>query len=306
MQQNERTERKEPGMLGRIDFGNPSLAPVVRMLAGNLRRDAAAWSPPPGLRLSRRRIGEADCAVLEPDTDELLPGVLYCHGGGFFLPLQCAALRIAEVFAKALRVRIVMPDYRLLPEHPAPAAFQDCLEAWRSMQCDTGDRGLDGRVILYGESAGGALAAGLALYARDHSLPQASGQMLIYPALDDRAQPYPSRAGVTGAAWNASSNAAMWRGYLRTCEPGPYLVPLRAENFADLPPAYIEPQELDILRDEAAVFADKLRNAGVPVQCSEIPGSYHGFDDDTDHPFVRAALVRRIAAMNHMLSDAKQ
>lgn len=301
-----RSELKGPGALGRIDFGNPSLAPVVRMLAGNLRRDAAAWSPPHGLRFSRRRIGEADCAVLGPDTDAPLPGVLYCHGGGFFLPLQCAALRIAAVLAKELPARVFLPDYRLLPQYPAPAAFQDCLAVWRFLQRDAEGAGLDGRMILYGESAGGALAAGIALYARDCALTQAAGQVLVYPVLDDRAQPYPSRAGMKGAAWNASSNAAMWRGYLRDCAPEPHLVPLRAEQFAHLPPAYIEPQEFDILRDEAVVFAEKLRNAGVPVQCSEVSGSYHGFDDDTDNPFVRAVLARRIAAMKRMLTDTMQ
>lgn len=298
-----RPELKGPGLSGRIDFGNPSLGPMVRMLAANLRRETAAWAPPGGLRLMRERICEAECLVLGPDADTPLPGVLYCHGGGFFLPLQCSSLRIAAALAEALPARVFLPDYRLLPEHPAPAAFQDCLAAWRFLCENAGSLHLDGRVLLYGESAGGALAAGLALYARDHRLPPAAGQVLIYPALDDRAQPYPSRAGIADAAWNPSSNAAMWRDYLRASGPLPHLVPLRTETFSHLPPAYIEPQEVDILRDEAAAFADALRGAGVPVQCSEIAGSYHGFDADTDNPFVRSVLAQRTAAMQLLLKD---
>ncbi|WP_367923884.1 alpha/beta hydrolase fold domain-containing protein [uncultured Ruthenibacterium sp.] len=298
-----RPELKGPGLSGRVDFGNPSLVPVVRMLSINLRRETSAWSPPVGLWLTHERIGETECFVLAPDPDALLPGVLYCHGGGFFLPLQCTSLRIASALAKALPARIFLPDYRLLPEHLAPAAFQDCLAVWRSMSEDAALRHLDGRMLLYGESAGGALAAGLALYARNYGLPQAAGQVLIYPALDDRAQPYPSRGGIADAAWNTSSNAAMWRKYLHISEPTPYLVPLRAKVFSNLPPAYIEPQELDILRDEAIVFAENLRRAGVPVQCNEISGSYHSFDADTDNPFVRSVLAQRVAAMKSMLED---
>lgn len=298
-----RSELKGPGLSGRIDFGNPSLAPVVRMLAANLRREAAAWNPPSGLHLVRERVGEAECVVLGPDPGTPLPGILYCHGGGFFLPLQCAALRLASAFAQAIPARVFLPDYRLLPEHSAPAAFYDCLAVWRSMQENAETWHLDGRVLLYGESAGGALAAGLALHARDHRLPQAAGQLLIYPALDDRPQPYPSRAGVADAVWNPSSNAAMWREYLRASGARSPLVPLRAEAFSDLPPAYIEPQEIDILRDEAAVFAEKLRCAGVPVQCSSISGSYHSFDADTDNPFVRTVTAQRTAAMKSMLKN---
>lgn len=292
-------------LLGRLDFGSPALAPVVRMLAANLRREAAAWQPPPGLRLSRRRIGEADCAVLGPDTDAPLPGVLYCHGGGFFLPLQCAALRIAAVLAKELPARVFLPDYRLLPQHPAPAAPDDCIAVWLAMHEHAEEWRLDGRVILYGESAGGALAAGLALCARDRALPQAAGQVLIYPALDDKPGAYPSRAGVAGAAWNAASNAAMWRGYLQDCAPGPHLVPLRAERFANLPPAYIEAAERDILRGEAAAFAGKLRDAGVPAEFHTVAGAVHGFDADADAPLTRAAVSRRVAAMTAMLADIK-
>ena len=144
----ERNVLNFPGALGKVDFGNPALAPVVRMLAANLRRGAAAWSPPPGLKLSRRRIEETDCAVLEPDTDAPLPGVLYCHGGGFFLPLQCAALRIAAVLAKELPARVFLPDYSLLPQNPATSVFQDCIDLCRFLYYDSVSFHIIGRLFL--------------------------------------------------------------------------------------------------------------------------------------------------------------
>lgn len=80
--------------------------------------------------------------------------MLYCHGGGFFLPLQVPALRLAAKYAAALHMRIFLPEYRLLPEHPAPAAFDDCLAVWRQMMVRAEALGLDAtKILLYGESA---------------------------------------------------------------------------------------------------------------------------------------------------------
>lgn len=271
------------------------------MLAEKLRCETAAWQPRPGFRLTRRTAGDTAYWELSPQTDAPAPALVYCHGGGFFLPLQCAALRLAQQYAAALGARIFLPEYRLLPQYPAPAAFEDCLAVWRCARAEAGD----GPVLLYGESAGGALAAGLALYARDQHLPPAAGQVLIYPALDDRSEGYPSRAGVPGAAWNAASNAAMWRGYLQR-QPAPaWLVPLRAEQFVALPPAYIEAAENDILRDEAAAYARALKGAGVPTEFHTLAGATHGFDADADAPLTRDAVARRIAAMERMLAKNK-
>ena len=149
-----RPELKKPGPIGGIDFGNPALAPMVRMVVQNLRQAARAWIPPEGVSVRAIHVPSWDdesveCFVVEPIRDETLPGILYCHGGGFFLPLEVPALELAVVYAKKLRARVFLPDYRLLPDHPYPVPLQDCRAVWDEMCVHTDEYRLDGRALLY-------------------------------------------------------------------------------------------------------------------------------------------------------------
>ena len=112
-----RPELKQPKTLGGLDLGNPALAPKGGMVVQNLRRTARAWAPPGGVTVRILSICSADgtaveCFVVEPETEKPLPGMLYCHGGGFFLPLEVPALELAAVYARKLGVRVFLPDYR--------------------------------------------------------------------------------------------------------------------------------------------------------------------------------------------------
>lgn len=307
-----RSELKPPKTLGGIDFGNPALAPMVGMVVQNLRRTARAWASPGGVTVRILSILSADgtaveCFLVEPKMEKPLPGMLYCHGGGFFLPLEVPALELAAVYAKKLCVRAFLPEYRLLPEHPYPVPFEDCRAVWNEMAAQANRHHLNGRILLYGESAGGALAAGLAQQLRDEGEPSPCGQVLVYPALDDRSEKYPSTERYSGAVWTKRANAQMWSGYLQNGFQGPeeYAVPLRAGDFSRLPPAYVEPQGVDLLRDEGAAYGERLREAGVPVNVNIIEGSYHGFDADVENPFVQTVLEQRVRAMAGMLADHK-
>ena len=307
-----RPELKQPKTLGGIDFGNPALAPMVGMVVQNLRRTARAWAPPGGVTVRILSICSADgtaveCFVVEPETEKPLHGMLYCHGGGFFLPLEVPALELAAVYARKLGVRVFLPDYRLLPEHPYPIPLWDCRAVWTAMGEREAEFRLDGRALLYGESAGGALAAGLAQRLRDEEEPSPCGQVLVYPALDDRSEKYFSVERYSGAVWTKRANAQMWSGYLKNGFQGPegHAVPLRGTDFTGLPPAYVEPQGIDLLRDEGAAYGERLREAGVPVNVNIIEGSYHGFDADVENPFVQTVLEQRIRAMADMLADHK-
>lgn len=307
-----RSELKQPKILGGIDFGNPVLAPMVRMVTRNLRQAARAWAPRSGLTARILSIPSADgtaveCFVVEPERDGSLPGLLYCHGGGFFLPLEIPALELAAVYAKKLSVRVFLPEYRLLPEHSYPVPLRDCRAVWDEMCAHAARHRLDGRVLLYGESAGGALAAGLAQQLRDEGVPSPCGQVLVYPALDNRSECYPSREAYSGAVWTKQANERMWSGYLKNGFQGPegYAVPLRGTDFANLPPAYIEPQGIDLLRDEGTAYGEALRAAGVPAQVNIIEGSYHGFDADVGNPFVQTVLEQRVRAMAELLANHK-
>lgn len=306
-----RPELKRPGPISSIDFGNPALAPMVGLVVRNQRQAARAWHPPAGVALRilpvLSRDGEpVECFVLEPDTDEFLPGMLFCHGGGFFLPVQTTALELAAVYAQRLQARVFVPEYRILPKHPNPCPFQDCRAVWVQMLEQAEAHRLDGRVLLYGESAGGALAAGLAQMIRDKGEPRPRGQALIYPVLDDQSERYPSMERYNGAVWTKRNNDFMWSAYLKNGAQGlePYVVPMGG-RLEDLPPAYIEPQGIDILRDEAVAYAEQLRATGAPVELNIIEGSYHGFDADVENPFVQQIITRRVQAMAGMLAREK-
>lgn len=308
-----RSELKQPKTLGGIDFGNPALAPMVRMVTQNLRQAARAWAPPGGVSVRTIHVPSQDgepveCFVVGPNRDEALPGILYCHGGGFFLPLEVPALELAVVYAKKLRARVFLPDYRLLPDHPYPVPLQDCRAVWDEMCVHTDEYRLDGRALLYGESAGGALAAGLAQQLRDEGEHLPCGQILVYPALDDRSRRYPSVERYSGAVWTRRANTQMWSGYLKNGfqEPEGHAIPLRAADFSLLPPAYIEPQGIDLLRDEAVAYGERLREAGVPIQVNIIEGSYHGFDMDVENPFVQSVIDQRVRVMAGMLDQNEE
>ena len=293
-------ELPAPGKWSDTDFADPKLRGALRMLVRSLRDEVQAFQPPEGISLRRETVrgwdgGEIRCFVFEPEA----PGasMLYCHGGGFFLPVQPGMMRLAAIYSKALTLRVFLPEYRILPEYRAPYPFRDCLSVLERI-LEAGDE-----YMLYGDSAGGAIAAGLALWSREHGLRSARGQCLIYPVLDDRCSRYPSMRQYSEAAWTLRNNLAMWREYLKDGGQTPDipLVPMRAEDLSGLPKAYIEPQEIDILRDEAIAYAERLKAVGNETVLNIVKGSYHGADMNTDVPFVRSVIAKRIGIMRQML-----
>lgn len=295
-----------PGNWTCIDFADPKLAPAVRQLVRGIGAEVAAFAPPAGVALRREQAavwdGEIiDCYILEPEGGcPKLPTMLYCHGGGFFLPIQPMMMHLAAQYVRELGVRVCLPEYRILPDHPNPYPFRDCLSILEKIQAQNVP------YLLYGESAGAALAAGLALWARDHGTQPALGQCLVYPVMDNRCSRYPSMRLYCEAAWPLRSNLSMWREYLKNGKDGldDYLIPVASPDVSNLPDTYVEPQEIDTLRDEAIAFAKRLEDAGCRVALNVIPGSYHGFDADTDNPFVQSIVRQRIAVMQKMLDQS--
>ncbi len=211
--------------------------------------------------------------------------MLYCHGGAFYLPTQVTSLNLACIYAKEANVRVIIPEYSLTPDHPAPKALEEC----RAVQKAVAPH------IVYGESAGAALAA---------MLDKCRGQMLIYPVTDDRGGRYPSMAAYPLAVWTAVSNQSMWEAYLSGIpqEKLPRIVPMRSD-LNNASPAYVETEEFDILKDEGAAFAQRLRDAGIPVEYHMIPGSYHGFDGELNSPLVQRVLENRIAWLRNIIES---
>lgn len=199
-----------------------------------------------------------------------LPALLWIHGGGYVIGSAAQDDRWARAMAERVGIEVVTVDYRLAPEHPYPAAIEDCLDAlrWMTDQADIDPT----RIAIGGNSAGGGLAAALAFRARDEGVGLRL-QLLTYPMLDDRTrQPDPHHR-----LWNASANMFGWASYLGGADPQE-AVPARRTDLAGLPSAWIGVGTLDLFATEDRGYADRLRAAGVECQVDEVPGAFHGFD----------------------------
>lgn len=207
-------------------------------------------------------------------------GVLYLHGGGFMKGDLDSSDSVAWGFAEGAGAVVVSVDYRLTPEHPYPAAFNDCWNclAWLH---DTADRlGVDpARIGVAGDSAGGNLGAAISLKARDEGGPNIRCAALIYPGtgLDQDYPSYKEFAAGTGLTLAAT------RGYREMYLPGnadtqdPYARPVVAEDLSGLPPLWVHSAEIDPIRDDGRVFASRVAAAGGNVTYREAKGMTHGF-----------------------------
>lgn len=214
-----------------------------------------------------------------PRRDASVPAVLLVHGGGFFAGSVDGVHVDAVELARELGVVVVAVDYRLAPEHPFPAALDDCDTALRWIHDRAGELGVDvARVAVSGTSAGGTLAAALALRARDTGGPPICFQHLVSPALDDRLDTPSMHRFVDTPMWTRGAAATSWAWYLAgwTGEVPAFAAPARASDLTGLPPAYVSVAELDPLRDEGLAYAVRLLEAGVSVEVHSFPGTFHG------------------------------
>jgi acetyl esterase/lipase len=212
------------------------------------------------------------------------PVVLHIHGGGFlFGSAELGDPRNRE-WARELGCAIVSVDYRVAPETPFPGALEDCFAVLEWLRAQAPTLSLDpSRIAIRGESAGGGLAAALALMARDRGGPAIRLQLLIYPMIDDRTCTADEPNPFSGQyVWDKGSNYFGWRSWLGL-EPGadevPFLAaPARAGDLSGLPPTFIGTAALDIFIDENLEYARRLIRAGVPTEVYVAPGAFHGFD----------------------------
>lgn len=226
---------------------------------------------------------------------EQRPALLHMHGGGFVVGSVDTEHFGASTLAAKLGAVVVSVEYRLAPEHPYPAALNDCYAALSWVHDSAGELGVDpARVALYGQSAGGGLAAALALFARDNGGPRVCFQFLGIPELDDRLDTPSMKAFVDTPLWNRPSAELSWEYYLggmRNAEVPHYAAPARAADLSGLPSAYVSTMEFDPLRDEGIRYATRLLEAGVPTELHSYPGTFHG-----SAFVVTASSSRRIAA----------
>jgi acetyl esterase/lipase len=210
-----------------------------------------------------------------------LPCIFDIHGGGMTTGSIETEDMPATLLAKFSGCVVTSVEYRLAPEHPDPAPVEDCYAALLGVVAKAGELGIDpDRIVLYGASAGGGLAAGTALLARDRGGPKPRLQMLLYPMLDDRLETPSSKEFVDIGIFDRRVNGEGWSDLLGEKVGGEdvsiYAAPARAEDLAGLPPAYIDVGELDGLRDESILYALSLLQAGVATELHVYPGGVHG------------------------------
>lgn len=198
--------------------------------------------------------------------------VLYAHGGGFSLGGLTSCDHICRRLAVEANVVIVSVEYRLAPEHPFPVPLQDCEDALNWMLTQPWD---STRLVVAGDSAGGNLAAALALRCRDQG-PRLTGQLLIYPAVDLTAAG-PGVNNYKGIGVTAEDCRLCAELYLAGQDPTqPYASPLHAPDLTGLAPALVVVVEHDPLRDEGRAYAARLREAEVAVDLIDVPDHVHG------------------------------
>jgi acetyl esterase/lipase len=216
----------------------------------------------------------------ERDVTEPRPCLISIHGGGYVIGSHLGDDGRFDRWSPALRCAGISVGYRLAPEAPFPGPLEDCYAALRWAWQNAGDLGIDpDRIGVIGGSAGGGLAAGLALLARDRAEFPVAFQVLSYPMLDDRMLTPSAQAGAP--LWGPSANQFGWRSYLgaRGTDDVPgYAVPARAADLAGLPPAFITVGNLDGLMDEDIDYARRLIMAGVPTDLHVFAGGPHAFD----------------------------
>ncbi|MEO6093946.1 MAG: alpha/beta hydrolase [Novosphingobium sp.] len=238
-----------------------------------------------------------------------LPLFLNIHGGGYMFGSAEDNGPGDVRTASEVGCAVASVEYRLAPETPAPGAAEDCYAALAWLYRNADRLGLDrSRFSVGGQSAGGGLAAAVALLARDRGEIPLVFQMLIYPMLDDRTCTRPSEADNphTGEfIWTRGSNAVGWRSHLG-CEPGSpdisaYAAPARAESLAGLPPAYLSVGMLDLFLEEDVDYAKRLMAAGVPTELHVYPGTYHGYEWMVDAAVTQRSEAERRDALRSAL-----
>jgi acetyl esterase len=214
--------------------------------------------------------------------------IVFAHGGGFVLCSIDSHDGFCRSLAKGTGATVVSVEYRLAPEHPAPAAVDDVYAAVRWAAAE-----LPGRLFVAGDSAGGNIAIGAALATLRSGGPSLDGQILLYPVIDPSCDMPSQRSHGTGYFLTNAAMRWYWKHYLgQSGVVSDLVAPLRTGSLKGLPPAVIVIGRLDPLHSEVVAYADALAAAGVPVTLREYPDLFHGFA--TIGPFRPAASARSI------------
>ncbi|MCX6431757.1 MAG: alpha/beta hydrolase [Actinobacteria bacterium] len=277
-------------------------------LDGLLQAMTADLPPNPNVSTEDRTIpgpdGDLLVRIYQPvNASGIKPGLLFIHGGGMVLGNLETDHPMAVILCENLDAVVVSVDYRLAPEHPAPAAISDCFAGLIWMAANASDLGFDpARLGIFGGSAGGGLAIATALMSRDNGGPDLAFLMPVYPMIDDRNETASSRDIVDIGIWDRAGNIEAWGWYLGGRPANQYSAPARATDLTGLPPSFIDVGDRDLFHDEDVEFADRLRAAGVPVELHINPGAYHASEVIAPTAALSQQIwERRLAALQRAL-----
>ncbi|MFD5268907.1 alpha/beta hydrolase [Streptomyces sp. NPDC058335] len=211
------------------------------------------------------------------------PALLWIHGGGLIFGAPEQDDRTSIAFARELGITVAAVRYRRASDSPAPAAVEDAYAALRGLIARASELHIDiDRIAIGGASAGGGIAAALALLAHDHAEIRPVFQLLVYPMLDDRTTTRTDLDARNMRLWTPKSNQYGWSSYLGDAVAGPdvspYAAAARREDLTGLPPAWIGVGTLDLFHDEDVEYARRLSDSKVPCELHIVPGAFHGFD----------------------------
>jgi acetyl esterase/lipase len=243
--------------------------------------------PGPGVAVTTRHVPDHSIipvlviAPVEP-APHPRPAVLSIHGGGMVLGSPQMEASGSGLLSRELDAVVLSPDYRLAPEHPFPAALDDCMATLAWMRDHADELHIDtDRIAVTGSSAGGGLSAAVAQRAHDEGI-ALRAQVLVYPMIDDRTTLSDNHFGRGNFVWTPEANRFGWTAYLgrqpRLSDAPEYAAPARRTDLSGLAPAWIGVGGLDLFYDESVSYAEALKACGVPCELVTVPGMYHGAD----------------------------
>ena len=277
-------DRVDPELLPGLAYSETYPPPVTRAELSDFRNQA----PPPAavdaadVQIRDTVHGGLALRVFTPAGPGPHPAVYWLHGGGMIAGSVELDTAYCASLCSSIDAVVVAVDYRLAPEHPFPVPLEDALAGLEWLFASAAELGVDPqRVAVAGSSAGGGLAAGLALLNRDRSGPPLAFLYLMYPMLDPTHTSGSAREFAGIPTWNRTHSEFAWDCYLAgspAAHASPYAVPMLAADLSGLPPVLIQTGELDLFRDEDISFATRLLQDGVSTELLVYPGVYHGFE----------------------------
>lgn len=286
--------RKSYGRIPAVPFHNRAFYFVINKL---MRLRNPKIKPFPGVVIEDHPLTHRNVRIYRPEGSANRAAVLWIHGGGFIIgdistnDRECAAL------ARTLGIVVVSAGYRVAPEHPFPAALDDCFDAWNYLQTNAEQWQIDRyRIAVLGQSAGGGLAASLAQRIADTGGVQPAGQVLMYPMLDDRTALNTALDPIKHRLWNNKNNRGAWSWFLGQpagqADAPRYAAAARREELSGLPPAWIGVGDCDLFYEEDRAYAERLKAAGVPCEFFVGPQCPHGYDLIAPETSVGQALIQ--------------